>query len=215
MRRLTKHISACMIAGIVALLPIGGSIFTLVYLEWTLSETYLAEQPWYFPGLGILTALLAIYLVGLFVTTFIGKLIWKLIDRLLESLPLLGQLYATLKQVLGYGQGKGALFHRVVLVPNRAANAHELGLVTLESTDSAGNPQLAVFVPGSPNPGAGRLLLLPASAVTPTSIPVSDALKALVAVGATPLTPPPASPPTSLISPPTSHAASHESNTPL
>ena len=200
-KALTKHISTRMIAGIVALLPIGGAAFTLFYLEYTISETYLANQPWYFPGLGIISALIIIYLVGLFITTFVGKLLWTLIDQILENLPLLGQLYATLKQALGYGEGEGALFQRVVLVPDRSHNAHELGLVTLQTTETDGTTKLAVFIPGSPNPGAGRLVLLNADSVTPTSIPVSEALKTLVAVGAndlsqlSPETQPPATQP--------------------
>jgi len=166
-----------MIAGVVAILPIGGTLFTAWYVEDTISGPWLVDQPFYFPGLGILFAIVAVYLIGLTVTTFLGRWAWRTFDRVLDALPMLGPLYQSLKQVLGYGAGKDALFERVALIPSDGGQ--ELALVTGQTKDG----KVLAFVPGSPMPTAGRLVLAEPASLTPTDLPVSDALKALVAMG--------------------------------
>jgi len=181
MNALLQHLSRCFIAGIVALLPIGGLVLSTAYLEKVLSESWLAEQPFYFPGLGILLGAAIIYGVGLTVSTFLGRWLWGLVDRVLESLPILGSLYQTLKQILGYGEGKEGLFQEVVLVRSRDTESAEIGLVTQQ----VDGDQVTVFLPGSPNPTTGRLLVIDRSQLSPMALSVKDALSALVAVGKT------------------------------
>ncbi|HTI51262.1 MAG TPA: DUF502 domain-containing protein [Planctomycetaceae bacterium] len=194
MKLITSHITRCLLSGIVALLPIGGFVATVVYLESTISGSWLAKQVWYFPGLGLIAATVGIYLIGLTVSTFIGRWLWSLIDRILNSLPMLGRLYQTLKQIVGYGEGKDGIFREVVLVPNGRSEGSELGLVTNELTNGAGVRQLVIFVPDAPNPTAGRLVVIDANDVQPVPMPVNDVLKVLVSVGKSPLTVAPAQP---------------------
>jgi uncharacterized membrane protein len=189
MQAVTGHISRCFLAGIVALLPIGGSVIAVVYLESMLAGPGLAKQPWYFPGLGLLTTAVGIYLIGLTVSTFIGRWIWRLLDRLLDSVPALGRMYQTLKQILGYSEGKDAIFLRVVLLKGYSPDGEELGLVTNETTAADGTTKLVVFVPGSPNPTTGRLVVIDATRTVPLTISVNDALKTLLSVGKTPQLP--------------------------
>lgn len=184
---ISRHITRCFLAGIVALLPIGGLVLTVIWLESTISSSFLASQPWYFPGLGMVATAAGIYLIGLTVSTFIGRWAWKRIDLLFDSLPALGRLYQTLKQIVGYGEGKDALFQQVVLVPNGESEGNEIGLVTNELSSESGVPQLVVFVPDAPNPTNGRLVVIDRSAVRPLGISVSDAFKILLSVGKTPL----------------------------
>jgi len=187
MQVISRHIWRCFLAGIVALLPIGGFIFTVVYLEAMIAGSWLAKQPWYFPGLGLLATAAAIYVIGLTVSTFLGRWLWKRVDMLFDSLPALGRLYQTLKQIIGYGEGKDAIFHRVVLIRGAEPDGAELGLVTNETTDSSGARKLIVFVPGAPNPTAGRLIVIDAAQTAALSVTVSDALKTLLSVGKTPV----------------------------
>jgi len=186
MKPLTAHLTRCLVAGFVALLPVGGLIFSIVYAEYLIADVGLVDQEFYFPGLGLIAVALVLYLVGLVVSTFVGRWIWSRVDRLLVSLPTLGQLYQTLKQVLGYGDGEDAIFRKVVLIEGEAPGTRELGLVTNETVEN-GTQRLTVFIPGAPNPAAGRLVLIAAQDVRPIDMPVSDALKTLVALGTTDL----------------------------
>ncbi len=185
MKRVNAHITKNLIAGIVAILPIGGLILTISYLESTISKSGLSQMPFYFPGFGLLAAVVVLYLVGLGVTTFIGKWIWKRIDSILDKLPALGRLYQTLKQILGYGEGEDAIFHETVLIPSSDSQSEELGLVTNRITDDQGNIKLVIFVPGVPNPTSGRLIVMDEGSVKPLSMPVNTTLKALVSMGKT------------------------------
>jgi uncharacterized membrane protein len=172
-------------AGIVAILPVGGLIITIGYLESTISSSGLSRMPFYFPGFGLLATVIFIYLIGLVVTTFIGKWIWKRVDSILDKLPALGRLYQTLKQILGYGEGDDAIFYEAVLVPSRDIQADELGLVTNKIKDDKGNAKLVIFIPGVPNPTSGRLIVMDKESVKPLTMPVNDTLKALVSMGKT------------------------------
>src|SRR5262249_21028595 len=160
---------------------------TVVYLEATIAGSWLAKQPYYFPGLGLLATAAAIYLIGLTVSTFFGRWLWKRVDVLFDSLPALGRVYQTLKQIIRYWEGKNAIFHRVVLIRGSEPDGSELGLVTNETTDGAGARKLIVFVPGAPNPTTGRLIVIDAKCTVPLSVSVSDTLKTLLSVGKTPV----------------------------
>lgn len=181
----TRHVTRCMVAGIVALLPLGGAVLTLVWLESSISAGWLARAPFYFPGLGLLLALGVVYATGFAVTTFVGRYLWRRLDRLLERLPLLGQLYQSLKEVLGYDSGRDRFFLGAVQVPVEGGS--ELGLVTGELTGTDGEPQTLVFVPGSPNPVNGRLLVVPSGRVQALPARTADVLRALVSMGKTPV----------------------------
>ena len=131
----------------------------------------------------MLVVLAAVYGIGLCVTTFVGRWLFLLVDRQLARVPMLGMLYRSLKQLLGYGSGGDALFTRVVLVQSHDSDAVQLGLVTRSVTNSDGIPRELVFVPGSPNPTAGRLLFVEASALRPAGLEVHHALELLVTMG--------------------------------
>jgi uncharacterized membrane protein len=155
-----------------------------VLAERSIAESWLAEQPFYFPGLGMLGVVVLTYAVGLLFTTLVGRFVWRMVDGVLEALPGLGMLYRTLKQVLGYGEGENALFERVVLVPARAGEGEELGLVTKTLAAAAGEPpRLVVFVPVAPTPTSGRMIVVEADRVRPSTLSVHEALKLLVALG--------------------------------
>jgi uncharacterized membrane protein len=187
MGTILKHFSRCIIAGIIAILPVGGTILFIVYVESELADSWIGKQDFYFPGMALLVCFVALYILGLIVSSFLGRWILGLLDRVLASLPALGRLYSTFKQILGYADGDDAVFRKAVLVESPYSGALELGLVTNEMLDRQGVRKVLVFLPGSPNPATGRLLLVPEAQIQPLDIKVSEALKTLLSVGATAL----------------------------
>src|SRR5688572_4283744 len=170
-----RHFTRCMVAGIVALPPMGGAVLTVAWLESTLSESWRGSVRWYFPGLGLVLALIAIYLIGLFVTTFAGRWLWRTGDRLLERVPAIGMLYQSLKEVLGYDSSRERFFRGVVAV--NAGEGYELGFVTGEAAGPDGTPHTLVFVPGAPNPTNGKLLLVEPARLQRLDVRTGDALR--------------------------------------
>lgn len=184
MQWLTRHVTGALLAGLVALLPMAGFAFSVVYLEKSIASSWMASQSWYFPGLGLLAGAASLYVVGLTVSTFVGRWFWKRLDSVLDAVPALGSLYQTFKQILGYGQNKDAIFQSVVMIPGDSGS--EIGLVTNEIT-VLGSSRLVVYIPEAPNPTAGRLVLIEASRVVPVPASVSDTMRALISVGKSPL----------------------------
>lgn len=183
MKQFQKHIWQCFVAGIVALLPIVGIVITIVYFEDIVANSWLDRQGFYFFGLGILIVVAATYLIGLFLSNVIGIWIWNWFDRLLIRLPIMGNLYQTLKQILGYGEGEDAMFQRVVFVTTKDFDGEEIGLVTREAIELNSSDKLAVFLPFSPSPVNGRLVFVDESKVRESDMSVNDALKSLVSLG--------------------------------
>lgn len=180
----TRHITRCLVAGIVALLPLGGAIVSIAWLEGAITGQWRSNPDnFYFPGLGLLLAFVVLYLVGLFITTFVGRWLWRGVDRLIEGLPLLGTLYTSLKEVLGYDNAKGRFFQAVVAV--RVHDGFEIGLVTGEAKGPGGAMHKLVFMPSSPNPANGRLMLLAPEQLVALDLRTADALRLLVSIGKT------------------------------
>ena len=74
MKSITKHLSRCLVAGIVALLPIAGVVLTVAYVESSISASF-DEEAWYFAGLGILASVVLIYIIGLIVSSYLSSVV--------------------------------------------------------------------------------------------------------------------------------------------
>jgi uncharacterized membrane protein len=180
MNAVYRHVTLCLLTGLVTMLPIGGTVILVFAAENFLRPLVPARL--YFPGVGLISVLVLLYLLGVTLTTFLGRWLWNRLDIILSRLPGLGMLYRSLKQILGFDAGEGALFQRVVLVPDEGTGGAEIGFVTTVEGDGEGK-RLVVFLPGSPNPAQGRLLRLPTDRVLPTDWSIDQALKGLLSLG--------------------------------
>lgn len=180
MSAIYRHLTVCLLTGLVTILPVGGTIFLIAVAENMLRPMIPAKL--YFPGVGLISVMVLLYLLGLTLSTVVGRWFWKWLDQVMGRLPGLGLIYRTLKQILGFEAGEGGLFQRVVLVHDEGSGGAEIGLVTtIEGEGDA--QQLVVFLPGSPNPSQGRLLRLPPSRVIATDWSIDRALKTLFSLG--------------------------------
>jgi uncharacterized membrane protein len=181
-QRIRNHVVTAFIAGIVAMLPVAGLAITIVYFENQVAGSWLKNQGFYFFGLGLLIFIVLVYLIGLTVSTFVGRWIWRRVDLLLDRLPVLGSLYQTLKQILGYGEGPKGIFQRVVLVAMESRDRYEIGLVTREASEET-QGRIVVFVPNAPTPTSGRLVYIEPELTQPSSLTASQAMQLLVSLG--------------------------------
>lgn len=184
---ITRHLSKSFLAGIVAILPIAGLVLTVAYLEKSISSSGIAGLPFYFPGLGLILAVLIIYLIGLTVSTFVGKWLWSKFDKIMNNMPALGKLYISLKQILGYGKGEEAIFHETVLIKSLDKQSEEIGLITNKITLPDNQLKYVIFIPGAPNPTSGRLIIADPDQVQMIEADTNEVLKMLVAIGKTPI----------------------------
>ena len=117
---------------------------------------------------------------------YVGKKLVQLMDYVLLNVPLLGKIYGTVKQVnQAFTSENKSNFKQVVMVEFPRKGLHSVGFVTAEQvkTDD-GESIISIFVPTTPNPTTGFLLVLPESKVVKLDMSVADGIKYIVSLGA-------------------------------
>jgi uncharacterized membrane protein len=161
-------------------------IFVDHLLGTTLRGGYI--RPGGIPGLGFLTVLVLILVVGFLANNFLGRQVGSILEALLLRVPFLRAFYGTVKQVGEALLGeKEDTFQRVVLVEFPSAGRYAIAFVTASPAGGVvrpdGKPLVGVFLPKTPNPTTGFLLFYPPESLIPTSLRVEQALKMIVSGG--------------------------------
>lgn len=139
------------------------------------------------PLVNLLLSLAVIFLLGIVGTNILGRRILTGFESLLLRLPLVRPIYSSAKQVVETFQGPGRSFQRVVLVEYPRKGAWTLGLVATERHDSLGlfpsENVLTVFIPTTPNPTSGYLVILSPEDVKDIDFTVEEAFKFIMSGG--------------------------------
>lgn len=178
MGRLQSHLRNKLVAGILAAIPVGVTVIILWYVDARARALFDIRYPF----LGLVLALGAVYLLGLFVTSLVGRWILTTTDSVLVHIPGLRDLYRSWKQMAFSAEGDEGIFARVVLIPDETGKMKMMGFSTRKGIE--GDPEtLCVFVPGAPNPTAGRLYFVPVTECVILDIPARVAFKVLISGG--------------------------------
>jgi uncharacterized membrane protein len=185
------------ISGLLVWLPIWVTLLALKFLVDLLSKSLLLLPPQYqpdvllgfhIPGIGVLITLVVIFVTGLFVTNIIGKRLVDFGDAIMSRIPLVRTIYTGVKQVTQtlFTPG-GQSFRKVLLVefpsPGVWSIAFQTGEVGENVQGMQGEPMIAYFIPTTPNPTSGFLMMAPPSKVRELDISVDQALKFVISLG--------------------------------
>lgn len=159
-------------------------IVPLIPRSWN-PETYLSFE---LPGLGIITAVVVLTLLGALVTNLLGQHAVRLGERLLARVPLVRSIYSILKQVVEtIASNDSSSFKEAVLVEYPGKGLWVIGFVTSRTPDVEISGQLegvvGVFVPSSPNPAMGQLVYVTPERIRPLDMPVEKAAKLVISFG--------------------------------
>jgi uncharacterized membrane protein len=147
-------------------------------------ETYL---PFFVPGIGLVVTVTFLTLVGMITTGYVGRLMLRLSDRVLNRTPFVRSIYGMAKQVVETVAGNKSAFRGVGLVEFPYRGSWTIGFITGRSADeiveAGGQPMINVLVLATPNPTSGFLLCLPERDVHRLSITVEDGFKLLISMG--------------------------------
>ena len=157
-----------------------------MYVNW-----FWDTEKWYTKPLGVLLALISIYLVGLLVGNFIGRFFYRTAERLVLRVPVVRALYPAIKQVtdLLVGNRDGQQFQgsRVVAVRPHADDIWSVALVTgpglTPLSKATGQEMVTVFMPSSPTAFSGYVILVPRKNVVELPMSVEEAMRLLVSGG--------------------------------
>jgi uncharacterized membrane protein len=135
-------------------------------------------------GIGFLSALLVVTLVGLFASNLLGRALFGALDTLIARIPWIKPVYGAAKDLSGVVFGdRSAAFRRVVLFEYPRRGIFSLGFVTREASEEP-EGYLHIFLPTTPNPTSGFFLMVPASDAIQLPIPIEDGVKLVVSGGA-------------------------------
>ena len=180
MKRFLKYF----LRGLLVFVPVGLTIFIIVYIFKSLDDVFSKLNLDAFPGMGLLVTIGGIFLIGLFASNFVGKKLFGLLDKIFGNVPLIKMLYSAIKDLVEAFAGEKKKFDKPVLVTlGTSSHAKIIGFMTRESLDNLGlKDHVAVYLPQSYN-FAGNVLIFPKEAVTPLNIESSDVMTFIVSGG--------------------------------
>lgn len=145
---------------------------------------------YYIPGIGVAMLVLALILIGMFTTGFIGKFFVRLGDFIVSKMPLISSIYSLLKQLFETVLSpKSQSFKEAVLIEYPRKGIWIIGFLAGQSSSELqqktpiDDKMLSIFVPTTPNPTSGFLVLVPKTEVIKLDMSVEDALKYVVSCG--------------------------------
>ena len=181
------------ITGVVVLIPIGFTLYLTKFIIGISSKiipqninpnSYL---PYAIPGVEILISVIFITIVGGLSLSFLGKRILKLIDDLFKKIPFLRTIYSAVLQMTESFSNKDNDKKSVVLIEYPRKGVWAVGFATKENTGEMAtktNKKLInVFVPTTPNPTSGFLLMFPVDEVIYLNMTFEEASKFIVSAG--------------------------------
>ena len=181
------------ITGVVVLIPIGFTLYLSKILI-GLSSKVLPENinpnsylPYAIPGIEIIISILFITIVGGLSLSFFGKKILKLIDDLFKRIPLLRTIYSAISQMTETFSNKDNDKKSVVLIEYPRKGVWAVGFATKENNgemaEKTKQKLINVFVPTTPNPTSGFLLMFPIDDVIYLNMTFEEASKFIVSAG--------------------------------
>lgn len=189
MNKIKGFLKKYFFTGLLVLIPLWATYYVLSGLL-SMIDGILGDLPSRFtgitfPGLGIITLLLLVLLVGVLSANYIGTRLVKLSDRLMQRVPIVSGIYSTVKQIMETFSMKQN-FHGVGLIEYPRKGCYSLGFITAAVHGPhfglSGNYQ-SIFIPTTPNPTAGFLLILPESEITHLDMTVEQGMKFIISLG--------------------------------
>lgn len=185
------------IAGLVVWLPLGATLLIVNFLARLLDSSLLLVPMRYrpetllgfpVPGLGVVLSLIIVLLTGFLVANFVGRRVLGLGERLLQRIPIVRSVYGGVKRLAEtMFSDSDSSFRQVLLVeyPRRGmwSLAFRTGKPVGEVRDKTGENVITVYVPTTPNPTSGFVILVPSEDVIPLDMTVEEGLRMIISMG--------------------------------
>ena len=181
------------LAGIVVLVPIGFTLYLTIFLIKVSSKLLPSEinpnnyLPFSIPGLEILLSVIIIIIVGGISLSFFGKRIVTIINDIFKKIPILRTIYSAIGQMTQSFTSTGKDKKSVVLVEYPKKGSWAVGFATKENegeiSKKINKKMINVFVPTTPNPTSGFLLMYPKEEVIYLDMSFEEASKFIVSAG--------------------------------
>lgn len=187
-----------LIAGLVVWLPIAATLIIVRFLVDLLDQTMLILPPgWrpeallgvHIPGLGVLVSLLIVLGTGALVANFLGRQLLEWAERAVNRIPLVRSIYGGVKKLTEtVFSDQQKAFREVVMLQYPREGLWTLGFRTgkaaREISRHTAKDMVTVYVPTTPNPTSGYVVIMPESDLVKLEMSVEDALQLIISMGA-------------------------------
>ena len=192
-RSIFARIRNYFIVGVVVLIPIGITIYLTIFLV-SISSKILPKEinpnhylPYDIPGVEIATAIFLITIIGWLSLSFLGKKLLNVFNNILKRIPILRTIYPAIVQMTETFTKTDKEKKNVVLVEYPRKGTWAVGFATKENSGDISKKTnrklINVFIPTTPNPTSGFLLMFPKEDVIYLDITFEEASKFIVSAG--------------------------------
>jgi uncharacterized membrane protein len=186
-----------LMSGLLVWLPILATVFVIRFALDVMDRTLLLLPPSLrpqallgvnIPGLGAILAVVLLIVTGMLVGNIIGRSVMQFWEELLNRIPFVRAVYGGVKSFsTTILSNKGSSFKKVLLIQYPSAGLWSVGFQTAEDIGVIDShlpePHVCVFIPTTPNPTSGFIVLVPRSKVIELEMSVDSALKMIVTLG--------------------------------
>lgn len=185
------------IAGLLLVLPLFITLYFLFFIfklvdgifGGVLNSYLRAHLGFSLPGVGIVLSILIVLGAGFLASHFLGKRVWLALEEWFLRLPAIRQIYPSAKQIVGFLFSKDkAAFKKVALVEYPSKGLWSIGFITNDASFKEAQAKtqedlVHVFVPSTPGPWSGFLVLIPRRDIKFLDMPVEDGIKLIISGG--------------------------------
>ena len=192
-----KSIRSYLITGLVVWLPILVTFLVVRFIVDLLGQSIALLPADYqpeklfginIPGIGVLLSLILLLTTGIIATNFLGQHLMRMSESVLDKIPLVRTIYSSTKQVINAILSTNSqAFRKVVLVeyPRKGlwSIAFQTSATGFISSDASNEEMISLFIPTTPNPTSGFLMMVAKSEVRELTMTIDEALKCVISLG--------------------------------
>ncbi len=192
-----KHLRRYLVAGLLVWIPLGVTVFILRVLIGLMDRTLLLIPAQYrpeewlgftVPGLGLILTLLVLLVTGLLAANIVGRSMVGLWESLLDRIPVVRSVYSAAKNFAEIVfSDSGQSFKKVLLIEYPRKGVYSLAFQTAtnlgEVQGRTGEEMICTFVPTTPNPTSGYIIIVPKRDIIELDMEIDEALKMIISLG--------------------------------
>jgi uncharacterized membrane protein len=191
---ISKHIKKTVLTGLFILIPLVATLYVIyvvvAFVDGLIGPAVrnllftVTGRDIYIPGTGLILFALLAYATGVAASNYAGKRLLAAGEKVLRRIPFVKGIYNSVKDLTeAFSSEKKRSFQDVVLADFPFKGRYAIGFVVNRRTIKDGKPFCAVFIPTTPNPTSGYLIMVPEQELVFIDVAVDDALKYIVSIG--------------------------------
>jgi len=188
------QIKKTFLTGFFVLIPILVTIY-IIYIIVSFTDTAISPimknitsntigKELYIPGAGLILFIIITYLTGVLASNFFGKRLLSHSEKMLKKIPFVKSIYSSVKDMTdAFSSDKTKSFKEVVMVDFPFKGRYAIGFITNRIHNGEKGTLCSVFIPTTPNPTSGYLIMIPEEEVIFLGMHIDDAIKYIVSLG--------------------------------